>query len=144
VSLVPSISQCAKTHGEVPKDASPTVLRDRIEEYCKENDAEYTLSVQLFENVETEPIEDTSVEWKTTFHGLADVVFPKQDSFSAKRRVFWETMRLDPWDGMDEHKLVGGVNQVKRGVYGRSREQRQDINRTQTTVCMGRYPRVTT
>jgi hypothetical protein len=42
-------------------------------------------------------------------------------------------MRLDPWDGMEQHKPVGGVNRVRRGVYGKTREQRQDINRTQTT-----------
>jgi hypothetical protein len=132
-SLVPSKSQYAKTHGKVPKDASPTILREWIEEYYLDSDAEYTLSVQLCENVDTEPIEDTSVEWKTTFHELADIVFPKQEAFSAKRRVFWEEkMRLDPWAGMEQHKPVGGVNRVRRGVYGKSREQRQDLNRTQT------------
>jgi hypothetical protein len=122
LSLIPSKSQYAKPCGKVPKDASPTVLREWIEEYYKENDAEYTLSVQLLENMETESMKDSSVESKSTFYELADFVFSKQDSFSAKRWIFSEEkMRLDLWDGMEEHKPVGGVNRVGRGVYGRDR-----------------------
>jgi hypothetical protein len=41
-------------------------------------------------------------------------------------------MRLDPWAEMEERKPGGGVNRVRRGVYGKSREQRQDLNRIQT------------
>ena len=88
--------------------------------------------MQFCEDLEKEPIEDTSVEWKSKFYEIADVVFPKQDSFSAKRRVFWEEkMRLDPWEGLQEHLPLGGVNRVRRGVYGQSRQKREDINRTE-------------
>lgn len=61
------------------------------------------------------------------------MVFPKRDSFSVKRRVFWEEkMRLDPWKGLEDHFPIDGVNRVRRGVYGKSREKREDVNRTET------------
>jgi hypothetical protein len=135
LSLTPSSKQTSKSRGKVPKDAHDLILREWVTEYYAENDSEYVLAVQFCKNLKTEPVEDTSVDWKTEFHELADLVFPKQDSFSAARRVFWEEkMRLDPWKGLDEHKPVGGVNRVRRGVYGKSREMRQDINRTETTA----------
>lgn len=70
---------------------------------------------------------------KSQFYDIADVVFLKQDSFSAKRRVFWEEkMRLDPWKGLEDHLLLGGVKRVRRAVYSQSRQKREDINRTET------------
>ena len=131
--LTPSKKQCALTKGIVPKDASPTILREWISEYFENHDAEYTLSVQFCEDPEREPIEDTSVEWKSKYYDIADLVFSRQDSFSAKRRVFWEEkMRLDPWKGLEDHLPIGGVNRVRRSVYGTSREKREEINQTET------------
>ena len=133
MSLTPSKTQWVLTKGKVPKYGSPTILREWILEYFEKHDAEYTLWVQFCEDLEKEPIEDTSVEWNSKFYEIADVVFLKQDSFSAKRRVFWEEkMRLDPWEGLQEHLPLGGVNRVRRGVYGQSRQKREDINRTET------------
>jgi hypothetical protein len=133
MSLTPSKTQWALTKGKVPKDAGPTILRDWISEYFEKYDAEYTLSVQFCEDPDKEPIEDTSVEWRSKFYDIADVVFPKQGSFSAKRRVFWEEkMRLDSWKGLEDHLPLGGVNRVRRRVYGQSREKREDINQTET------------
>jgi hypothetical protein len=133
MALTPSKTQCGLTKGKVPKDAGPTILREWVSEYFEKYDAEYTLSVQFCEDPDKEPIEDTSVEWKSKFYEIADLVFPKQDSLSAKRRVFWEEkMRLDPWKGLEDHLPLGGVNRVRRRVYGQSREKREDIDQTET------------
>ena len=124
LSLTPSKTQWALTKGKVQKDGNPTILREWISEYFERHDAEYTLSVQFCEDIEKEPIEDTNVEWKSKFYDIADVVFPKQDSFSAKWRVFWEEKeRLDPWKRLQEHLPLGGMNRVRRGVYGQSRQK---------------------
>ncbi len=77
--------------------------------------------MQFLENVEEQPIEDVRVEWdqqKYPFVTVAKLTLPPQESFPPKRVSFWEDHnRLDVWHGLVDHKPLGSINRLRKGVY---------------------------
>ena len=99
--------------------------------------AAYTFCVQLCEDIDAQSVEDTTREWdqnRFPFRPIARVTIPAgQDSFDARRRVFWEEkMKLNAWYGLRELQPLGSVNRLRKGVYTASRECREKMNVTQT------------
>lgn len=63
------------------------------------------------------------------YQTLGIVTFPPQNSFDQQRRVFWEDrLSLDPWRGLADHRPLGGINRLRRGVYPNSKKQRDSLN----------------
>ena len=89
--------------------------------YFNEHDAVFELRAQLWANAETQPIEDTSVEWPaqdSQYRTVATIRLPRQDAYSAERvRYFDEVMTFRPAHSLTEHRPLGGVMRARLQVY---------------------------
>lgn len=72
-------------------------MREWLTDYYKENDAVYELQAQiltetLFNELDGKAVEDAGLDWpqdKYPYETIATLTFPKQDSWSPAKRVFW-------------------------------------------------------
>ena len=77
----------------------------------------FTLCVQVHDNEKTEPIENTSIVWKTNAVPVADLLIPRQEFDFEQRIAFGEGLSFSPWVCMEEHQPVGAINRARRAVY---------------------------
>jgi hypothetical protein len=67
------------------------------------------------------------------YQTIAILEFPPQNSLDAERRVFWEDrMKLNPWNGLAEHRPLGSINRLRKIVYDMSRQKREAVNAAST------------
>lgn len=124
---------------QITEDADPEQHSKWLREFFQKHDAEFDFRVQLLRNVDEQSVEDCSVEWneeKYPFETVGRVVLSKdQDSFDAKRRVFWDDkMKLNVWYGLDAHRPLGSVNRLRKSLYERSVAKRTELNGCQADV----------
>jgi len=139
-SLVPS-SETLKSFNtsKVQQEHSAHVLREWLSDYYKEHDAVYELQAQvltesLFSELDGKAVEDAGIEWpqdKYPYETVATITIPIQDSYSPARRVMWEDhIRLDPWHGLEAHRPLGSINRLRKPVYAASSALRRKLNAT--------------
>ena len=117
----------------VDDSSDPEVHSQWLQRYFAEHDAEYDFRVQLCQSAKVQSVEDTSVMWDETafpFQTVGKVVLRKgQDSFDAKRRVFWDDrVKLNVWYGLREHRPLGSVNRLRKELYKMSSKNRGETN----------------
>jgi len=67
-----------------------------------------------------EEIEDVCFEWeegKHPFVTVAKITIPPQDFTTPERMALCENLNFTPWHGIAEHRPLGGINRLRRGVY---------------------------
>ena len=72
-------------------------------------------------------IEDATVPWDATEHPFVDVAtitIPPQDFETDERRALCESLTFSPWNGLAEHRPLGGINRLRRPVYVASSHHR--------------------
>ena len=96
-------------------------FRHATVEYFAEHDAIFDLRVQLWNNAETQPIEDASVEWsmdESAYRTVATLRLPRQSAYSPERvRYFDEVMTFRPAHSLAAHRPLGSVNRARLQVY---------------------------
>ncbi len=96
-------------------------FRHAATEYFEGQDAVFELRAQLWTNAETQPIEDTSVEWPvqdSEYRTIATIRLPRQAAYGADRvRYFDEVMTFRPAHGLAAHRPLGGVMRARMQVY---------------------------
>lgn len=116
----------------IDADGHPSIHRDLIRDFFRENEAEFTVRAQLCTDLETMPVEDASVVWdeeKSPFLPVATLSFPVQDSYSPARRVFGdEVLSFSPWHCIEEHRPLGSIMRVRKQVYEASARFRHEMN----------------
>ncbi|KAL8716181.1 MAG: hypothetical protein Q9220_000086 [cf. Caloplaca sp. 1 TL-2023] len=144
IALFPVLDtqQTASATQTVSSSDPASVLSDWLFDHFNRQSARYEMKIQLGTDPAHHPTEDASVVWDEAtapYQTIATLEFPAgQDSFEAKRRVFWEErMRLDPWRGLEAHRPLGSVNRVRKGVYARSAVQRDRLNAGDSGVAVG-------
>jgi hypothetical protein len=89
--------------------------------YFNEHDAVFEVRVQLWANAESQPIEDTSVEWPANdsqYRTVATIRIPRQEAYSAKRvRYFDEVMTFRPAHSLASLRPLGSVMRARLQVY---------------------------
>ncbi len=89
-------------------------------------------------DADTMPIEDPTVEWKSEPVKLATIeIFPQKFN-SPEQMTFIENLHWTPWDGMPEHKPLGGINRARQLVYQDSVAVRHKTNGVDATPITGR------
>lgn len=130
-------SMTEKVSEKVPSNAPFTQISDWLFDYFSTSPAKYDFKIQLGTSSEHHPTEDASIVWDevtSPYQTIGTIEFPRQDSFSQERRVFWEDhMRLDPWRGLQAHRPLGSINRLRKHVYGRSQKQRYELNAKKST-----------
>lgn len=119
-SLVPSSQTQKELQAEIVNadKHGPDVLHRWLQGFYKDHDAEYLLQFQLCENLEDQPVEYAGKVWdpeKYPWQTVGRLVIPRQESFSFKRKAFWEDrMRIDPWRGLKSFQPLGSSNRLRR------------------------------
>jgi hypothetical protein len=115
-------------------DASnrPDALRDVIRSETQVLDMEWELRVQLCRDLDKQPIEDPTTEWKqddAPFQTVASIRAAKQDSFSEdKFQQINEEMRFSIWTGLAAHRPLGNINRARNETYRHSADFRARVN----------------
>lgn len=108
-----------------------------LADYFAEHDAEYEFRVQLCCDIKKQSVEDCSVAWNEEefpFQTVGKVTIPKQESFGAARRTFWEDhMKLNVWYGLDAYRPLGSVNRLRKELYKASVQKREALNANEVT-----------
>jgi hypothetical protein len=96
-------------------------FRHAATEFFGQHDVVFELRVQLWANVESQPIEDTSVEWPANdsqYRTVATIRLPKQAAYGPDRvRYFDEVMTFAPAHSLAAHRPLGGVMRARLQVY---------------------------
>ncbi|MET0741946.1 MAG: catalase, partial [Microvirga sp.] len=87
---------------------------------------------QLCRDLEKQPVEDPTVEWKeedTPFLTVGRTTVGSQDSWDPERvRTVDEEMRFSIWTGLAAHQPLGDINRARRETYQHSAEFRARFN----------------
>lgn len=115
------------------KDSDPiNVIAQEVRNFHKNNKATYSFCVQLLENLDEQPVEDTGIAWdekKYPFQEVGHLEFEPQDSWIDSVRAFWDDrMTCNPWHGLQAHRPLGGAQRTRRVVYAESRKYRMKLN----------------
>ncbi|KAI1259279.1 catalase-like domain-containing protein [Xylariaceae sp. FL1019] len=115
-----------------PARDSRDVLHRWLQKYHAEHEAQFIFRVQLLEDLHEQPVEYTGKVWdeaKFPWQEVARLIVPRQESFSAARRAFWEDhMRVDPWHGLETFRPLGSSNRLRKALYPASSALRRKLN----------------
>ncbi len=121
-----------RTGTEIDASVRDDAIRETVRAEMQETRAEWEFQVQLCRDVEAQPIEDPTVEWKeddAPFMTVATISAAPQDSWSdAKVQKVDEEMRFSVWTGLAAHRPLGGINRARKQTYQHSAEFRAKFN----------------
>jgi len=118
------------TEGAKP-GPSPEYLTEELCSRLKTGPVEYDLAVQFFVDEQKTPIEDASVEWKTSDSPLLDVArltLPSQDLAASRGRELGErieAMSFDPWHTTADFRPLGNMMRARSAAYRLSTIERK-------------------
>ncbi len=102
------------------------------------------MAVQFFDNNDTTPIDDATVQWNTPFYDIATVFIPMQSAWSEKQEEFCRWMSFNPGDSVAAHQPVGILQEIRTAVYqsmATLRHQLQDESNDDATYAQWQeYP----
>jgi hypothetical protein len=87
----------------------------------------WDLQVQYFASEEVTPIENPTVVWPTPYTTVARLMLPQQDTRSAEGAALAdrvESLAIDPWHALAEHRPLGDVQRARKVVYYASQKGR--------------------
>jgi Catalase len=133
----PSLEQ---EKASVTLNDSPDFLREAMIERLtfQKIGATFDFFVNPQTDADAMPIEDATIEWKSSPVKLATIMIFPQRFNSPEQMQFVENLYWTPWDSLPEHKPLGGINRARQGLYQDSRELRHITNGVQITPITGR------
>lgn len=121
-----------RTGTEIDASVREDAIRETVQAEMQTTVGEWEFQVQLCRDIEAQPIEDPTVEWKedeAPFVTVARVTAAPQDSWSdAKVQKVDEEMRFSVWTGLAEHQPLGSINRARKDTYRHSAEFRAKFN----------------
>ena len=106
-------------------------LHDNLVAHLAQGRAEFEFSVQVRGKPADMPVEDVVVEWdeaEAPFTPVARITIEAQGFDDPARRAFCENLSFSPWQGLDAHCPLGGINRVRRVVYETVSALRHGLN----------------
>lgn len=115
-------TQACAAAARKPDDAddSPNFLRRAMVKHLEKSCACFDFKVQLQDPSKNMPIEDPSIEWRTSdspYRPIARLIVLRQAFNSDRQNRFCENLSFTPWHALPEHRPVGGLNRVRKAVY---------------------------
>lgn len=110
----------------------PDALRTAVNEELIEHGGTWELRVQLCRDLDKQPVEDATVEWKT-----ADSPFVTVATLVVEPQLAWEpiastrtedALAFNVWHGLAAHQPLGNINRARKDTYRRSAEFRRRTN----------------
>lgn len=128
--ISPDLTQ--RTDTLIDATVRENAIRETVQAEMQETNGVWEFQVQLCRNLEDQPIEDPTVEWKeedAPFVTVAKVTAMPQDSWSdVNVQKVDEDMRFSVWTGLDAHRPLGNINRARRDPYRHSAEFRARFN----------------
>jgi hypothetical protein len=129
--LSPALTALTGTKIDV-KD-HPDGIRETVRRDAAGIHGEWAFEAQLCRDLEKQPVEDPTVEWKdedSPFVQVATLRLPRQDSWDPARvQRINEGIRFSPWTGLAAHQPLGNINRARRDTYRHSADFRAAGNR---------------
>lgn len=107
------------------------ILADALVEGLENGPARFVFGVHLQRDPVAHPVENATVRWWSededpggvdTMVPLADIAITALDADAVAERI-----AFNPWNVLPDHRPLGGINRVRRAVYGElQRERRSD------------------
>jgi catalase len=121
-----------RTGTEIDVSVRENAIRETVQAEMQETFGEWEFQVQLCGDIEAQPIEDPTVEWKedeAPFVTVATITATPQDSWSdANVQKVNEEMRFSVWTGLLDHQPLGSINRARKDTYLRSAQFRAKFN----------------
>jgi catalase len=121
------------TGRKVATKDDPDAIRTQVREEMARIDGEWAFEVQLCRDLEKQPVEDPTVEWKEAdapFVQVATLRIARQDSWDEARvHAVEEETRFSVWTGLAAHQPLGDINRARRDTYRHSADFRAEANR---------------
>ena len=121
------------TKKEIDATDRPDAIRENVKGEMLLIDGVWELRVQLCRDLDKQPIEDPTVEWKeedSPFQTVATIHAGRQDSWDARQvQKVDEEMRFSPWVGLAAHRPLGNINRARKETYEHSAEYRVRFNK---------------
>ncbi len=132
--LKPVSSDLTKRTGtEIDTSVREDAIRETVQAEMQQTVGEWEFQVQLCRDIEAQPIEDPTVEWKedeAPFETVATIMARPQDSWSDERvQKVDEKMRFSVWTGLADHQPLGAINRARKETYRHSADFRAKFNR---------------
>lgn len=132
--------------GDKQKELAPIMIKDtdpmdilsaNLRRFHAEEKATFSFCIQMLENLEDQPVEDTGIEWDETkypFVEVATLEFEPQNSFDNAFRTWFDDsgVACNPWHGLTTLQPLGSANRSRRQVYAESRKKRLAMNGDKT------------
>ena len=118
---------CTASPGEEPDNADANFLRTVMQQQLAAGPACFDFMVQFQQDADDMPVEDASVIWDeddAPYQKVARLTMDQQDFSSAAALQSCERQRFNPWQSLEEHRPLGGINRVRRAVYSEAGEFR--------------------
>ncbi|SKA02474.1 catalase family protein [Consotaella salsifontis] len=132
LSLAPASVAVKDLTGKPVPHVEYSTMRDAIGGFFSEHGAEYTLRAQLCTDLERMPVEDAAVLWDEALsphRPIATLRFSSQEAYSPGRQVYGDdVLSFNPWNGVEEHRPLGGIMRIRRAAYDRSSRFRHRMN----------------
>ena len=120
------------TGSKVETADRPDALREVISEVLVEQDSVWELRVQLCTDLETMPIEDSSIVWdekQSPYVVVGRLTVPAQPGWEHGLSEQQEqAVAYSPWHGLAAHQPLGGVNRARKPTYENSVQFRGERN----------------
>lgn len=109
-------------------DSSDSSLRDSLRETLKQGELKLELCVQS-RGLADLPTEDARVDWAVTAERIATLTLHPEGFDTPEQERFGEGLSFNPWNALEAHRPLGGLNRARRVVYRAVYELRSALNR---------------
>jgi hypothetical protein len=99
---------------ELNKKPSTDFLRENLHEDLLRADFYFNFGIQLQEDPVLQPIEDSSIRWRTPVINLATLVLIKQDINDPVMTAKDQQIHFNPWHCLSDHRPLGGPNRFRK------------------------------
>ncbi len=102
-------------------------LRENLQATLEQGNACFLFQVQL--RKAGMPIEDPTIEWSersSPFRTVARITVPAQKAVQGEA---CDVMSFNPWNGLSEHRPLGGISRARKEVYQAISRLRHDLNK---------------
>ena len=113
----------------ISKSDSVDRLRENLESTLASEEGCYLFQIQKRTNPASMPIEDPTIEWsekESPYKTVAKITIPPQKPVQGEE---CEIMSFNPWNGLTEHRPLGGISRVRKEVYQTISRLRHDLNK---------------
>jgi hypothetical protein len=131
VRLAPATENAARViHRELDLRGRPEVFVPTLVDEMQASAFDFDLQVQLCTNLETMPVNDTTVEWPeklSPFVTVGRVHIPRQDISGTENVEKTDALAFNQWRVTEEHRPLGEIMQVRK-IYTASAKMRRALN----------------